>query len=124
MSISPTLPLISDPNRALPELGTGRRSGMSAARARKGLGGLGSPLTHYTPADFAADGSANRQAELFYLQKQIHTQTPMVIVLEDGERLEGCIEWYDRNSLKVRGRMKGLIYKSAIKYMFKVGEGG
>ena len=48
----------------------------------------------------------------------------MVIVLEDGERLEGCIEWYDRNSIKVRGRMKGLIYKSAIKYMFKVGEGG
>ena len=82
------------------------------------------PIAHYTQADFAIDGNANRQAELFYLQKQIHTQTPMVIVLEDGERLEGCIEWYDRNSIKVRGRMKGLVYKSAIKYMFKVGEGG
>jgi sRNA-binding regulator protein Hfq len=65
-----------------------------------------------------------RHAELFYLQKQIQTQTPMVVVLEDGERIEGCIEWYDRNSLKVRGRSKILIYKSAIKYMYKLGDVG
>jgi sRNA-binding regulator protein Hfq len=45
-------------------------------------------------------------------------------VLEDGERVEGVIEWYDRNSIKVRGRAKCLIFKSAIKYMFKLGEGG
>jgi sRNA-binding regulator protein Hfq len=75
-------------------------------------------------ANFAVETSGQRQAELFYLQKQIHTQMPMVIVLEDGERIEGCIEWYDRNSIKVRGRVKGLVYKSAIKYMYKVGEGG
>jgi sRNA-binding regulator protein Hfq len=66
----------------------------------------------------------NRHAELFYLQKQIQSQTPMVIVLEDGEKIEGCIEWYDRNALKVRGRTRMLIYKSAIKYMHKQGEGG
>jgi sRNA-binding regulator protein Hfq len=66
----------------------------------------------------------NRHAELFYLQKQIQSQTPMVIVLEDGERVEGCIEWYDRNSLKVRGRSKTLVYKSAIKYMYKLGDNG
>jgi sRNA-binding regulator protein Hfq len=66
--------------------------------------------------------AAYRQAELFYLQKQIQSQTPMVIVLEDGERIEGCIEWYDRRALKVRGREKTLIYKSAIKYMYKLGE--
>jgi len=65
-----------------------------------------------------------RHAELFYLQKQIQSQTPMVIVLEDGERIDGCIEWYDRNSLKVRGRTKTLIYKSAIKYMYKLGDIG
>jgi sRNA-binding regulator protein Hfq len=68
------------------------------------------------------DDGSHRQAELFYLQKQIQSQTPMVIVLEDGELVEGCIEWYDRNSLKVRGRSKALIYKSAIKYMYKLGE--
>jgi sRNA-binding regulator protein Hfq len=72
----------------------------------------------------AEDRAAQRQAELFYLQKQIHSQTPMVIVLEDGEHIEGCIEWYDRNAIKVRGRQKTLIYKSAIKYMYKVGENG
>jgi len=75
--------------------------------------------THSLPAD-----SQNRHAELFYLQKQIQSQTPMVIVLEDGERIEGCIEWYDRNALKVRGRGKTLIYKSSIKYMYKLGDNG
>jgi RNA chaperone Hfq len=68
--------------------------------------------------------TTNRHAELFYLQKQIQSQTPMVIVLEDGEKIEGCIEWYDRYSLKVRGRTRMLIYKSAIKYMHKLGEVG
>jgi len=81
------------------------------------------PLPFRSIAHFP-DEAAHRDAELFYLQKQIHAQTPMVIVLEDGEHIEGCIEWYDRNSLKVRGRNKALIYKSAIKYMYKVGETG
>ena len=74
---------------------------------------------------YSSEGEvAQRQAELFYLQKQIQSQTPMVIVLEDGELLEGQIEWYDRYALKVRGRSRTLIYKSAIKYMYKLGEGG
>jgi sRNA-binding regulator protein Hfq len=68
--------------------------------------------------------TAHRQAELFYLQKQIQSQTPMVIILEDGEQIEGCIEWYDRHTLKVRGRQRLLIFKSAIKYMYKHGENG
>jgi sRNA-binding regulator protein Hfq len=68
------------------------------------------------------DASTHRQAELFYLQKQIQSQTQMVIVLEDGEKLQGQIEWYDRGVLKIRGRNKVLIYKSAIKYMYKQGE--
>jgi sRNA-binding regulator protein Hfq len=63
-------------------------------------------------------------AEVFYLQKQVQAQTPMVIVLEDGERVEGCIEWYDHNAIKVRGRTKTLIYKSSIKYMLKLGDPG
>lgn len=68
------------------------------------------------------DDTSYRQAELFYLQKQIQAQTHMVFVLVDGERVEGVIEWYDRLALKVRGREKMLIYKSSIKYMFKFGE--
>lgn len=77
-------------------------------------------FTHYD----LEDNAAHRQAELFYLQKQIQSQTPMVIVLEDGEKLEGQIEWYDRGVLKVRGRARMLVYKSAIKYMYKLGEVG
>jgi sRNA-binding regulator protein Hfq len=82
------------------------------------------PLPFRFPAQTADGGAPNRHAELFYLQKQIQSQTPMVIVLEDGERVDGCIEWYDRNSLKVRGRNKTLVYKSAIKYMYKLGDNG
>jgi sRNA-binding regulator protein Hfq len=65
-----------------------------------------------------------RQAEVFYLQKQIQAQTPMVLIMEDGEQIEGCIEWYDRNVLKLRGKQKTLVYKDAIKYMYKLGDAG
>jgi sRNA-binding regulator protein Hfq len=65
-----------------------------------------------------------RHAELFYLQKQIQTQTPMVLILEGGEVVEGCIEWYDQNAIKVRGNTRTLVYKSAIKYMYKLGDVG
>jgi len=76
------------------------------------------------PARLAEEEAAQRNAELFYLQKQIQAQTPMVIVLDDGEKVEGVIEWYDRNALKVRGRTRMLIYKNAIKYMYKLGDTG
>jgi RNA chaperone Hfq len=82
------------------------------------------PLPFRIAAHISDVDAAHRHAELFYLQKQIQTQTPMVIVLEDGERIEGCIEWYDRNTIKVRGRGKTLIYKAAIKYIFKLEEAG
>jgi sRNA-binding regulator protein Hfq len=80
------------------------------------------PLPFHYSNHAQEDDPGQRQAELFYLQKQIQAQTPMVIVLVDGEHIEGCIEWYDRRALKVRGRNKILIYKSAIKYMYKLGE--
>jgi sRNA-binding regulator protein Hfq len=67
---------------------------------------------------------SNRQAELFYLQKQIQLQTQMVVILEDGTRVQGVIEWYDRNSIKIRGKLRMLVYKSAIKYLYKAGEVG
>ena len=44
----------------------------------------------------------------------------MIFLLEDGERIEGVIEWYDRYSIKVRqGTVRTLIYKSCIKYLYK-----
>jgi sRNA-binding regulator protein Hfq len=93
------------------------------AQARARTRPLSAPPIRLTAHEPETDAS-QRQAELFYLQKQIQAQTPMVIVLEDNEKIEGCIEWYDRNALKLRGRQKTLVYKSAIKYMYKLGDGG
>src|SRR5580692_9003477 len=64
-------------------------------------------------------------AENFYYQKQMQGKTPMVIVLRDGEQVRGFIEWYDRNCIKVNresGEPNLMIYKPAIKYMYKEGE--
>ena len=63
-------------------------------------------------------------AENFYYQKQMQSKTPMVIVLRDGEEIHGMIEWYDKSCLKVarNGQSNLLVYKPAIKYMFKEGE--
>jgi len=65
-------------------------------------------------------------AENFYYQKQMQSRTPMVIVLQDGEEVHGVIEWYDKACIKViceDGRPNLMIYKPAIKYMFKESEG-
>jgi host factor-I protein len=65
-------------------------------------------------------------AENFYYQKQMQSRTPMVIVLQDGEQVHGVIEWYDKSCIKVireDGRPNLMIYKPAIKYMFKEDEG-
>lgn len=61
-------------------------------------------------------------AELFYYKKQIDAHTPMVIVLLDGEEIEGTIEWYDRGALKVNRKAAPnlLLLKRNVKYMFKV----
>jgi host factor-I protein len=64
-------------------------------------------------------------AENFYYQKQMQSRTPMVIVLRDGEEVHGIIEWYDRTCIKVNrenGEPNLMIYKPAIKYMYKEGE--
>ncbi len=61
-------------------------------------------------------------AENFYYQKQMQSRTPMVIVLQDGEEVHGIIEWYDKTCIKIIREDGGpnlMIYKPAIKYMFK-----
>ena len=62
-------------------------------------------------------------AENFYYMKQMQSKTPMVIVLKDGETLEGTIEWYDKCCLKVNreGAPNLLVFKPNIKYMYKAG---
>lgn len=67
---------------------------------------------------------AETNAEIFYYKKQIDAHTLMVIVLLDGEEIEGTIEWYDRGALKVNRKVGPnlLILKRNIKYMYKADE--
>ena len=85
------------------------------------------------PREAPGNGSAHRRrpappehtnAEAFYYLKQMNNKTPMVVILEGGERLEGHIEWYDRGCLKVHRQDAPnlLIFKHTIKYLFKQDE--
>ena len=51
----------------------------------------------------------------------MNAETPMVVVLDDGEHIRGRIEWYDRGCLKVH-RDDGpniLLFKHCIRYLYK-----
>ncbi len=63
-------------------------------------------------------------AEIYYYKKQIDAHTQMVLVLEDGEEIEGTIEWYDRAALKINRRSGPnlLVLKRHIKYIYKAEE--
>jgi len=60
-------------------------------------------------------------AESYYYVKQMQARTPMVVILNDGETLRGTIEWYDRDCIKITrtGSPNLLLYKTAIKYLYK-----
>jgi hypothetical protein len=87
------------------------------------------------PHSHGGHGSQNRKrqpppsethAEIYYYKKQIDAHTTMVLVLEDGEEIEGTIEWYDRGALKINRRSGPnlLVLKRHIKYIFKADERG
>ncbi|MCX8160584.1 MAG: RNA chaperone Hfq [Candidatus Saccharicenans sp.] len=61
-------------------------------------------------------------AENYYFLKQMNKRTPMAVVMADGERVEGYIEWYDRNCFKLNreGAPNLLIYKRQVKYLYKL----
>ncbi|MDP2915136.1 MAG: RNA chaperone Hfq [Candidatus Aminicenantes bacterium] len=64
-------------------------------------------------------------AENYYYLKQMSKKTPMGVVFSDGQVIEGYIEWYDRNCIKLNrdNAPNLLIFKSNIKYMYKLSEG-
>ncbi len=61
-------------------------------------------------------------AENYYYLKQMNKKTPMGVVLNDGEVIEGYIECYDKNCLKLNrdDAPNLLIYKSSLKYLYKL----
>ena len=93
-------------------------SAAPADRRERPAGGAGSAGRKVAPPE-------TTNAENFYYQKQMQSKTPMVIVLRDGEQIHGIIEWYDKSCLKVNRNSEPnlLVYKPAIKYMYKEGEG-
>ncbi|MCA1591577.1 MAG: hypothetical protein LC754_02790 [Acidobacteria bacterium] len=64
---------------------------------------------------------AETNAEIFYYKKQMDAHTLMVMVLMDGEQVEGTIEWYDRAALKInrKGAPNIMLLKHNIKYIYK-----
>lgn len=63
-------------------------------------------------------------AEEYYYLKQMAAKTPMVVVLQDGEELQGWIEWYDKGAIKLNRSKEPnlLIPKHNIRYLYKKDE--
>jgi len=102
-----------------PERGQDRGQDRGYDRGDRSAGGAGGGRKAAPPEQ--------TNAENFYYQKQMQSRTPMVIVLRDGEEVHGIIEWYDKTCIKVVREDGGpnlMIYKPAIKYMFKEEESG
>ena len=63
-------------------------------------------------------------AEIYYFLKQMNKKTPMAVVFTSGEIVEGYVEWYDRNCIKLNrdNAPNLLIYKSSIRCVYKAAE--
>jgi len=63
-------------------------------------------------------------AENYYYLKQMNKKTPMAVIFEDGDKVEGYVEWYDRDCIKLNrdDAPNLLIYKRSIKYLYKLEE--
>ena len=118
------------------EPGNGRRPPVPAgavARSRPerndGFGGNGNPgRNHQKRAPRGENFIAKKvpppeqtHAESFYYQKQMQAKTVVIAVMQDGEELEGIIEWYDKNCIKMNriDEPNVVVYKRNIKYLFK-----
>lgn len=78
----------------------------------------------YESAKRKAHPPTDTHAESYYYLKQMGKKTPMAVVFQNGETIEGYVEWYDRNCIKLNrdNAPNLLIYKSSIKYLYKLEE--
>ncbi len=107
------LPSVTQPAPEVSQ-GGGRNGDPNAASLPQGMG---SPRRKIAPPE-------QTNAESFYYLKQMQSKTPMVIVLQNDEKIRGVIEWYDKHCLKVN-RVKEpnlLVPKHNIKYIYKQDE--
>jgi sRNA-binding regulator protein Hfq len=61
-------------------------------------------------------------AENYYYLKQMNKKMRMAVVFQDGEVVEGFVEWYDGHCFKLNREDAPnlLVYKANIKYLYKV----
>ena len=80
--------------------------------------------TDRMPAMKRVSSPDQTHAENFYYQKQMQSKTPVVVVMKDGDQVQGVIEWYDKNCIKLNrnGGANLLVYKPSIRYIYKAGE--
>ena len=97
------------------------RPNLSELKDKLGIPAKGGGGEVMTPAPPALTAPEQTNAESFYYLKQMQSKTPMVIVLQDDEKVRGVIEWYDKHCLKIN-RVKEpnvLVPKHNIKYIYK-----
>jgi host factor-I protein len=116
---TPTVKTAADPPTvtALPAEAALAAGGNLAGNAASAPQGTGSSRRKIAPPE-------QTNAESFYDLKQMQSKTPMVIVLQDDEKLRGIIEWYDKHCLKIN-RIKEpnvVVPKHNIKYLYKQDE--
>ena len=60
-------------------------------------------------------------SENFYYLKQMSNKRPVIVIMLDGEKIEGYIDWYDEKVIKIKRDEQPnlLIYKHSIKYIMK-----
>jgi sRNA-binding regulator protein Hfq len=106
----PLPPIPPRPSHQGAPMSSGRPSSMPPSRGQ-------GPKKMHPPTDTSA--------ESYYYLKQMSKKTPMAVVFADGEVIEGYIEWYDRNCIKLNrdNAPNLLVYKSKIKYIYKLDEG-
>ncbi|MCD6452586.1 MAG: hypothetical protein J7L64_09550 [Acidobacteria bacterium] len=94
---------------------------MNRKLIRPNLAEIKSQLTSAKLARKKTPPPEQTHAENFYYVKQITNKTPLVFILTDGEVIEGMIEWYDKNCLKIirEGKPNLVLFKSHIKYIYK-----
>ena len=85
------------------------------------IGGENKEPSRRPPAVKKTTPPDQTNAEQFYYSKQMQAKTHMIVVLTDGEQLEGVIEWYDKDCVKLNrvGAPNLLLYKHCIKYIHK-----
>ena len=105
------------PSAASPHQGHQASPGPRGPHGPHGTQNAVPPKKTYPPTDTGAEN--------FYYLKQMSKKTSMAVVFQDGQVIEGYIEWYDRNCIKLNrnGAPNLLVYKNALKYMYKLDEG-